>query len=37
MQFKEYKIEEFIEDLASTLPSPGGGSAAGLVLLLRGV
>jgi len=36
MYFKEYKIEEFIEDVASASPSPGGGSVAGLVSALAG-
>ena len=36
MQFKEYKIEEFINDLSSPLPSPGGGSVAGLIAALSG-
>lgn len=36
MHFKEYKIEEFIDDLSSKSPSPGGGSAAGLVSALAG-
>ena len=36
MYFKEYKIEEFIESVASTSPSPGGGSVAGLVSALAG-
>jgi len=36
MDFKEYKIEEFIDDLSSTSPSPGGGSVAGLVSALAG-
>ena len=30
MEFKEYKIDNFLEDLASDLASPGGGSVAGL-------
>ncbi|MGL4108188.1 cyclodeaminase/cyclohydrolase family protein [Clostridium sp. LP20] len=36
MEFKDYKIEEFINDLASPLPSPGGGSVAGLIAALSG-
>ena len=36
MQFKDYKIDEFIHDLSSSLPSPGGGSVAGLVAALAG-
>lgn len=36
MDFKDYKIEEFINDLSSPLPSPGGGSVAGLVGALAG-
>lgn len=36
MNFKDYKIEDFIEDLSSKSPSPGGGSAAGLVSALAG-
>ena len=31
MAMKEQKIEEFINDLASAAPTPGGGGAAGLV------
>lgn len=34
MEFKEYKIDNFLEDLASDLASPGGGSVAGLVSAL---
>lgn len=34
MNFKNYKIDEFISDLASDLSSPGGGSAAALVTAL---
>lgn len=34
MKFKEYKIEEFIYDLSSESPSPGGGSVAALVASL---
>lgn len=34
MEFKEYKVEEFLNDLASSSPSPGGGSVAGLVSAL---
>lgn len=36
MKFKEYKIQEFLSDLASESPSPGGGSVAGLVAALSG-
>jgi formiminotetrahydrofolate cyclodeaminase len=36
MDFKEYNIEGFIEDLSSSSPSPGGGSVAGLVSALSG-
>lgn len=36
MLFKDYKVEGFIEELSSSLPSPGGGSAAGLVSALAG-
>ena len=36
MEFKNYKIEEFIQDLSSDLPAPGGGSVAGLVAALSG-
>lgn len=36
MLFKDYKIEEFIDELSSSLPSPGGGSAAALVSALAG-
>ncbi|WP_317310205.1 cyclodeaminase/cyclohydrolase family protein [Clostridium thermobutyricum] len=36
MIFKEYKIEEFINDLASDSPAPGGGSTAALVGALSG-
>lgn len=36
MEFKEYKVEEFINDLSSSLPSPGGGSVSGLVAALAG-
>ena len=36
MKFKDYKIEEFIYDLSSESPSPGGGSVAGLVAALAG-
>lgn len=34
MNFKNYKIDEFICDLASDLSSPGGGSVAALVTAL---
>ncbi len=36
MDFKQYKMEEFIVDLASSKPTPGGGSVAGLVAALAG-
>lgn len=36
MLFKDYKIQEFIEDLSSDSPSPGGGSTAALVAALSG-
>ena len=36
MKFKDYKVEEFLEDLSSTSPSPGGGSVAGLAAALAG-
>lgn len=36
MNFKDYKVKEFIEDLASDSSSPGGGSVAGLVAALAG-
>ena len=36
MDFKEYKIYEFLSDLSSESPSPGGGSVAGLVAALAG-
>lgn len=36
MLFKDYKIEEFLEDLSSNSPSPGGGSTAALVAGLSG-
>ncbi|PRR82917.1 cyclodeaminase/cyclohydrolase family protein [Clostridium vincentii] len=36
MHFKDYKIEEFVEDLSSKSSSPGGGSVAGLVSALAG-
>lgn len=36
MDFKEYKVEEFLKDLSSDSPSPGGGSVAGLVAALAG-
>ena len=36
MEFKEYKIENFMRELSSDLPSPGGGSVAGLVSALAG-
>lgn len=34
MDFKDYKINEFIEDLSVDLSSPGGGSTAALVAAL---
>lgn len=34
MDFKDYKINEFIEDLSADLSSPGGGSTAALVAAL---
>ena len=34
MLFKDYKIEDFLEELSSDAPSPGGGSTAALVLAL---
>lgn len=34
MDFKDYKINEFIEDLSKDLSSPGGGSTAALVAAL---
>ncbi|MDV4150658.1 cyclodeaminase/cyclohydrolase family protein [Clostridium sp. AL.422] len=34
MLFKEYRIEEFLNELSSDAPSPGGGSTAALVLAL---
>lgn len=36
MKFKNYKIEEFIDDLSSSKPTPGGGSVAGLIGALSG-
>ena len=36
MKLKDYKIEEFIYDLSSESPSPGGGSVAALVAALAG-
>lgn len=36
MRFKDYKIDEFLVDLSSSSPSPGGGSVAGLVAALSG-
>lgn len=36
MDFKDYEIIKFIEDLSSDLPSPGGGSVAGLMAALSG-
>ena len=32
--FSEFKIEDYLNDLTSTKPSPGGGSAAGVVVAL---
>lgn len=34
MLFKDYKIENFLEELSSEVPSPGGGSTAALVFAL---
>lgn len=34
MLFKDYRIEEFLNELSSDAPSPGGGSTAALVLAL---
>lgn len=34
MEFKDYKIDEFVNDLASDLSSPGGGSVSALVTAL---
>lgn len=34
MNFKDYKIEEFLEELKIDIPSPGGGSVAALVSAL---
>lgn len=36
MDFKDYEIIKFIEDLSSDLSSPGGGSVAGLMAALSG-
>ena len=36
MEFRDYKIQEFIYDLSSESPSPGGGSVAALVAALAG-
>ncbi|MGL5149066.1 MAG: cyclodeaminase/cyclohydrolase family protein, partial [Clostridium sp.] len=36
MYFKNYSIEEFTIELASSSPTPGGGSVAGIVLALSG-
>ena len=36
MNFKEYKIEGFLEDLASSSPAPGGGSTASLIAAISG-
>ena len=34
MLFKDYKVEDFLYELSSEAPSPGGGSTAALVLAL---
>ncbi|WP_300381813.1 cyclodeaminase/cyclohydrolase family protein [Clostridium sp.] len=34
MEFKDYSIDKFIEELSSSMPSPGGGSTAALVAAL---
>lgn len=34
MEFKEYEIKKFIEELSSELPAPGGGNTAALVAAL---
>ncbi len=34
MEFKEYSIEQFLMELSSDAPSPGGGSTAALVAAL---
>ena len=36
MKFKDYNLDEFIKDLSSDSPSPGGGSTAALVGALSG-
>ncbi|NLK95858.1 MAG: cyclodeaminase/cyclohydrolase family protein [Clostridiales bacterium] len=36
MEYKSYRIEEFINDLSSCKATPGGGSVAGLVSALAG-
>ncbi|NME82403.1 cyclodeaminase/cyclohydrolase family protein [Clostridium sp. SM-530-WT-3G] len=36
MNFKEQSIKEFLRDLESDLPAPGGGSVAGLISALAG-
>ena len=36
MLFKDYKINDFLTELASDAPSPGGGSTAALVSALAG-
>lgn len=36
MLFKNYKIEEFLNDLSSSSPSPGGGSSAAFVAAIAG-
>ena len=34
MLFKEYKVDDFLIELSSEAPSPGGGSTAALVAAL---
>ncbi|MGL4772709.1 MAG: cyclodeaminase/cyclohydrolase family protein [Clostridium sp.] len=34
MNFEDYKIKEFVNELSSSSPTPGGGSVAGVVLSL---
>ncbi|MEG1004223.1 MAG: cyclodeaminase/cyclohydrolase family protein [Clostridium sp.] len=36
MEFNNYKIEEFLKDLASSSPAPGGGSTASLIAAIAG-
>ena len=36
MEFKEQKVKEFIQDLSSSSPSPGGGSVAALIAAIAG-